>query len=103
MTSRVACIVEVYRANYKTAAPFCEKAALLSGWWMEYLHLTAAYAQMDDLPKAAASKAELLRLMPDFSIGRYKAMVTRFSDNPAYLRLTQERVLGGLHKAGVPE
>jgi adenylate cyclase len=102
-TSRVACIVEVYRANYTIAAPFCEKAALLAGWWVEYLYLTAAYAQSGEVQKAAASKAELLRLRPDFSIGRYRAMVTRFSDNPVYLRLTQEWVLAGLHKAGVPE
>jgi adenylate cyclase len=102
-TSRVACVVEVYRANYTIAAPFCEKAALLAGWWVEYLYLTAARAQAGEAQKAAASKAELLRLRPDFSIGRYKAMVTRFSDNPVYLRLTQEGVLGGLHKAGVPE
>jgi adenylate cyclase len=102
-TSRVACVVEVYRANYAIAAPFCEKAALLAGWWVEYLCLTAAYAQSGEVQKAAASKAELLRLRPDFSIGRYSAMVTRFSDNPVYQRLTQERVLAGLHKAGAPE
>jgi adenylate cyclase len=102
-TSRVACAVEVYRANYVIAAPFCEKAALLGGWWVEYLNLTAAYAQAGDLQKAAASKGELLRLKPDFSIGRYQAMVARFSANPVYERLTQERLLAGLRKAGVPD
>jgi hypothetical protein len=70
---------------------------------MEYLHLTAAYAQSGEVQKAATSRAELLRLRPDFSIGRYNAIVTRFSDNPVYQRLTQERVLAGLHKAGIPE
>ena len=103
-TSRVACVIEVYRANYTTAAPFCEKAALVSGgWWVEYVNLTAAYAQSGELQKAAISKAELLRLRPDFSIGRYRAMIARFSDNPAYERLTEERLLAGLRKAGVPE
>jgi hypothetical protein len=103
-TSRVACAVEVYRANYTIAAPFCEKAALVSGgWWVEYVYLTAAYAQSGELQKAAVSKAELLRLRPDFSIGRYQAMVARFSHNPAYERLVQERLLAGLRKAGAPE
>ena len=102
-TSRVACFVEVYRSNYTIAAPFCEKATLLSGWWVEYLYLTAAYAQSREVEKAAAGKAELLRLMPDFSIGRYQAMVTRFSDNPLYMQFTQERILAGLRKASVPE
>jgi TolB-like protein/tetratricopeptide (TPR) repeat protein len=102
-TSRVACIVEVYRANYAVAAPFCEKAVLLENWWVEYVYLTAAYAQSGDLQKAAASKAELLRLKPDLSIRRYQTMVARFSANPEYQRLTQERVLAGLRKAGVPE
>ena len=101
-TSRVACIVEVYRANYTVAAPFCEKAALLAEWWLEYVYLTAAYAQSGELQKAADSKSELLRLKPDFSIRRYQTMVARFSANPVYQRLTQERVLAGLHKAGVP-
>jgi tetratricopeptide (TPR) repeat protein len=102
-TSRVACIVEVYRSNYTIAAPFCEKAALLSGWWLEYLYLTAAHAQSGEVQKAAASKAELLRLRPDFSITRYQAMVARFSADPEYRRLTQERLLAGLRKAAVPE
>jgi adenylate cyclase len=102
-TSRVACIVEVYRANYTIAAPFCEKAALLAGWWVEYLYLTAAYAQSGDLQKAAGSKTELLLLKPDFSIRRYQTMVARFSANPVYQRLTQERVLAGLRKAELPE
>jgi adenylate cyclase len=102
-TSRVACIVEVYRANYAIAAPFCEKAALLSGWWVEHLYLTAAYAQAGDSQKAAVSKAELLQLKPDFSIRRYQTMVARFSASPAYQRLTQERLLAGLRKAGFPE
>jgi adenylate cyclase len=102
-TSRVACVVEVYRANYTMAAPFCEKATLLAGWWVEYLYLTAAYAHSGQVQKAAASKAELLRLRPDFSIRRYQTMVARFSANPVYQRLTQERVLAGLRKAGAPE
>jgi hypothetical protein len=70
---------------------------------VEHLYLTAAYAQAADLQKATASKAGLLRLKPDLSIRRYQTMVARFSANPVYQRLTQERLLAGLRKAGVPD
>jgi hypothetical protein len=42
-------------------------------WW-PHMFLTAAYAQKGDMPKAAASKAELLRRRPGFSIARFKAL-----------------------------
>ena len=77
-----------------------ESRSGVRGWWVEYVYLTAATRSQASCRKLRVSKAELLRLRPDFSIGRYQAMVARFSHNPAYERLVQERLLAGLRKAG---
>ena len=98
------CFLEVYRANYSIAAPSCEKTVLLyPGWWLEYAFLTAALAQSNNAQKAAQSKAALLKLKPDFSIRGYSPILMRLSADPEYRHFTEERLLAGLRKAGVPE
>jgi adenylate cyclase len=98
------CFLEVYRNNYPIAVPFCEKAVLLyPGWWLQHAFLTAALAQSNNAQKAAQSKAALLKLKPDFSIRGYSPILTRLSADPEYRRLTEERLIAGLRKAGVPE
>jgi len=63
--------------------------------------LTAAYALKGDDEKARAYLVELAKVRPKFSIAVLRA--NRESDNPKYLRLSEETLYTGLRRAGVRE
>jgi hypothetical protein len=63
--------------------------------------LTAAYALKGDDEKARAYRAELTKFRPQFSIATLRA--NHESDNPEYLRLSEETRYSGLRKAGLQE
>jgi len=53
------------------------------------------------MKKAAASKAELLRRRPSFTVAQLEAM--GLSDNAVYLKQAETNIIPGLRKAGIPE
>jgi tetratricopeptide (TPR) repeat protein len=63
--------------------------------------LTAAYALTGDDQKARAYQVELAKVRPQFSIALLRA--NRESDNPEYLRLSEETLYTGLRRAGLRE
>ena len=53
------------------------------------------------MAKAAAAKAEVLRIIPGLTIAQLRAK--HVSDNPEYLKLAEKYWYEGLRKAGFPE
>jgi len=97
-----ACEAHLLLGQYEQAITRCEKAKGLwsDDWWVD-LFLAAAYANHGDVAKAAAAKAEVLRLVPGYSIARLKA--NGYFLNPDFIRLAEEHFYSGLRKAGLPE
>jgi TolB-like protein len=65
-----------------------------------FLHIAATSALMGDHAEAAQACARIRDLLPNFSLARYRN--SPYSDNPVYLA-QRERLIEGLHKAGVQE
>jgi TolB-like protein len=95
------CYAYLLLGQFDKAIASCEKSVAVGDDWWPYMFLTAAYAQTGDTAKAAASKSELLRRRPGFSIARFKALA--LSDNPVYLQQSETNFIPGLRKAGIPE
>ncbi len=68
---------------------------------MIYLFLAAAYGQVGDSGNAAAARADLLRLVPGYTIASHKSK--GYSMNPDYLRLAETHLYAGMRKAGFAE
>jgi class 3 adenylate cyclase/TolB-like protein len=95
------CHANIHLGRYRDAIDACERAvATDNGYWL-YIDLTAAYAQLGDLTRAADAKAQLLKAAPDFTISRLEAK--KFSDNPVWIEEIRTHFIAGLRKAGVPE
>jgi len=75
-------------------------AAAFDTYW-NYLNLAAAYAQVGDMVRATAAKDELMRYVPEFTIARFKAK--QWSTHSTWVQQTEEHLIAGLRKAGVPE
>jgi adenylate cyclase len=99
---RTACESHLLLGQYEQAISRCERARGLDSddWWVD-LFLAAAYGHRGETEKAAAAKAEVLRLGPGYSIARLKA--NGYSLNPAFIRLAEEHFYTGLRKAGLAE
>jgi TolB-like protein len=67
---------------------------------LAHFWLAAALAQLGRLDEARQAVLPGLALAPGFTIARYRAGVQ--SDHPTYLA-QRERIIEGMHKAGVPE
>jgi adenylate cyclase len=95
------CHAHIHLGQYAEGLAACERAvAADNGWWL-YLDLTVAYAQTDDMARAASAKTQLLKAAPDFTIARLEAK--QFSNNPVWIDEIRTRFIPGLRKAGVPE
>jgi TolB-like protein/DNA-binding winged helix-turn-helix (wHTH) protein len=68
-----------------------------------YFNLGAAFAQLGRLDEAHSAVGAGLALNPAFSIFRADSAWRAMSDNTAYLGQLEQRLLGGLRKAGVTE
>jgi adenylate cyclase len=95
------CYALLLLGQFDKAIVPCEKSVAVGDDWWPHMFLTAAYGQTGDMAKAAASKAELLRRRPGFSIAQFKAM--GLSDNPVFLKQNETNFIPGLRKAGIPE
>ena len=98
---RLACTAYLQLGNYARAIELCEKSSVLQVWYHDHVILAAAYAQTGDTAKAAAAKAEALRLLPGYSIAVFKAR--RYSEDPAFVERMEAHLYPGLRKAGFPE
>jgi adenylate cyclase len=81
----------------------CENSIGQYDQWLVYVYLDAAYAQKGETNKAAATKAELLKRRPKLSIESLRAEMQTWSNHPVFQQQTEENVLAGLRKAGIPE
>ena len=95
------CRAQMSLGRYDEAISSCERAAALNNWWVNYMFLTAAYAQRGEMAKAQAARAQVLKYQPGLTIARLKAI--RISDNPLFWQQTEMYVFSGLRKAGIPE
>jgi tetratricopeptide (TPR) repeat protein len=97
---RKKCQALSYLGKYEQAIAACEKAATLHEMMSPYFFLTADYAQVGQMDKAAAAKTRLLELKPRVSIARFEANV---AGNPVWARQAESNIRPGLRKAGIPE
>jgi len=84
-----------YHARQYEEAIVALKPVLHLGWRSVSRCLAASYAQLDRLDEARAQAAELLKVVPDFSIATFSK--TEAYKNPSDL----EHLLDGLRKAGL--
>jgi adenylate cyclase len=101
-TLRVACEAHLLLGQPEQGIATCEKAwGLYRDDLIVGLFLAAAYANQGDLAKAAAAKAEVLRIAPGYTIAQLRAK--RYSDHPDYQRIAEKYWYAGLRKGGFPE
>ncbi len=82
------------------AIEWCRKSVAIGPFWIPYVDLASAYAWTGRKDEAQAAVAELLKLMPNYTVDRWAH--AGFSNNPVFLAQYQ-RIIEGLRKAGLPE
>jgi adenylate cyclase len=82
------------------AIEWCRRSVALGPLWFAYVDLASAYAWTGQSAEAHAAVAELLKLMPNYTVDRWAH--AGFSDNPVFLAQYQ-RIIEGLRTAGLPE
>jgi len=78
----------------------CEMASGQINHWEIHLLLAAAYANNGEQAKAAAAHAEVLRVVPSFTIAELRA---KHPMSSAALGMAETHLYEGLRKAGFPE
>jgi class 3 adenylate cyclase/TolB-like protein/tetratricopeptide (TPR) repeat protein len=99
----IQCHVYLMLGRLDDAIVACEKSIGQYDLWLVYVYLDAAYAQKGETNKAAVAKAELLKRKPKLSIESLRAEMQTWSNHPIFQKQTEETVLAGLRKAGIPE
>lgn len=94
------CHAYTHLAKDDDAIGWCRKSVAVSPFWIAYVDLASAYAWTGRTGEAHAAVAQLLKLMPNYTIDRWAH--EGFSDNPVFLAQYQ-RIIEGLRKAGLPE
>jgi tetratricopeptide (TPR) repeat protein len=95
------CEAHISLGHYDDAIAAREKYLALEDDLYPHVFLIAAYAQKDDMAKAAEEKAAALKRDPDVSIARLKAL--RLWRNPVFVQQLEAHLFPGLRKAGIPE
>jgi TolB-like protein len=95
------CGANTLLGRYEEAISACEKSAGLGGDVATYIYLTAAYAQQGEDAKATATREQVFKLWPDFTLARWRSLIV--SDSPVYWQQIETHLFTGLRKAGVPE
>jgi len=94
------CHAYSHLAQYDAAIEWCRRSVAVSPFWIAYVDLASAYAWTGQKAEARAAVAELLKMMPNYTVDQWAH--TRFSNNPVFLSQYQ-RITEGLRKAGLPE
>jgi DNA-binding winged helix-turn-helix (wHTH) protein/TolB-like protein/tetratricopeptide (TPR) repeat protein len=99
---RQKCKAYSYLGQYEKAIPTCEKSATDRQFMYPFIYLTADYAQLGEMDKAASAKTQLLKLNPGFTIARLTLSLPP-PRNPVWMHQAETYVIPGLRKAGIPE
>ena len=95
------CHAHAHLAQWDQAIAWCGKStATRADYWLPYADLAAAYAWTGRDADARAAVAELLKLMPGYTVRKW--LDAGVSDNPTF-RSEYQRIVDGLRKAGLPE
>jgi adenylate cyclase len=94
------CHSYTHQRRWDEAIPWCNKSVAAGPYWLSYVDLAAGYAWLGKKPEAAAAVAEILKLMPGYTVQRWAN--EGWSDNPTFLEEYQF-IVQGLRMAGLPE
>jgi tetratricopeptide (TPR) repeat protein len=94
------CHAYTHLAKDNEAIEWCRRSVAVRPYWFPYVDLASAYAWTGRTDEAHAAVAELLKLMPNYTVDRWAH--ERWSDNPVFLAQYQ-RIVEGMRKAGLPE
>jgi adenylate cyclase len=101
---RQKCKAYSFLGQYEEAIPICEKSATDRQFMYPFIYLTADYAQLGEMDRAASAKTQLLKLNPQFTIARLGiAVAPNAARSPAWMHQAETYVIPGLRKAGIPE
>jgi adenylate cyclase len=94
------CHAHTHLQNWIEAISWCTKSVTIAPHWQAYIDLAAAYAWMGKKNEAETAVAELLKLMPGYTVQKWAN--AGWSDNPKFLE-EYAYIVEGLRKAGLPE
>jgi TolB-like protein len=101
---RQKCKAYSFLGQYEKAIAACEKSATDQQFYYPFIYLTADYAQVGEMDKAASAKTQLLKLYPGFTIARQRSPYAPGSSrNPVWVHQDETYVIPGLRKVGIPE
>jgi adenylate cyclase len=87
-------------AQWQQAVDWCNKSISHTPYWAAYIDLATAYAWLDKKEEASRAVAELLKLMPGYTVQKWANFGV--SDNPVFLE-EYKAMVKGLKMAGLPE
>lgn len=96
----IICHAYTHLGQDDAAIEWCRRSVAIGPFWISYVDLASAYAWTGRKDEAQAAVAELLKLMPNYTVDRWAH--ERWSSNPVFLAQYQ-RIIEGLRKAGLPE
>lgn len=94
------CHAHEHLAQDAMAIEWCRKSVAIAPFWFAYVNLAASYAWTGQDAEARAAVAELLKLMPGYTVK--KSASTPYSNNPKWLA-EYARITERLRKAGLSE
>jgi tetratricopeptide (TPR) repeat protein len=97
---RMRCRAYISLGRFKDAIESCERSASQDDFWTVHVYLACAYAQVDDIRRAAAERERVLQHRPDFSVDWFRRLSRQFSDDPAHWLQWEQNLGPGLRKAG---
>jgi adenylate cyclase len=96
----IVCHAYTHLGRDDAAIEWCRRSVAIGPFWISYVDLASAYAWTGRKDEAQAAVAELLKLMPNYTVDRWAH--EGWSSNPVFLAQYQ-RIIEGLRKAGLPE
>ena len=96
----IICHANTHLGRDDAAIEWCRRSVATGPFWISYVDLASAYAWTGRKDEAQAAVAELLKLMPNYTVDRWAH--EGWSSNPVFLAQYQ-RIIEGLRKAGLPE
>ena len=94
------CHAHTHLAHWEQSVEWCNKSIAHGPFWIAYADIAASYAWLGRQVEAQNAVAELLKLMPGFTVQKWANI--GWSDNPTFL-VEYGRIVEGLRKAGLPE
>ena len=96
----IICHAYTHLGRDDAAIEWCRRSVAIGPFWISYVDLASAYAWTGRKDEAQAAVAELLKLMPNYTVDRWAH--EGWSSSPVFLAQYQ-RIIEGLRKAGLPE